>query len=205
MSNKLNLVERLEQAISSDTKSWIITEMLLGAYPEGIRISVFAATIPHWFNASILAALLDLPVLQATNVYKDLMKLSIVQPFGALGHTLHDLTRNGILTQLSNQQPELLRRYSQRVLTCFVVNPEQPDPQQEVEAIYHTLICNVTEGRTFLKRCLRTYRGVGDFAAVDNILRNYRELIFLGVLDAEDSSEFRLPRILDCRSTRRPW
>jgi hypothetical protein len=82
MSNDTTLAQRLEQADSSAAQSWIITELLLNAYPATLRQAVLATAVPHWFTADILAALLDLPAVQAQERYVDLQQLSIVQPFG---------------------------------------------------------------------------------------------------------------------------
>ncbi|MFZ4660890.1 MAG: tetratricopeptide repeat protein [Caldilineaceae bacterium] len=189
MSNATTLAERLEQAGNSAAQSWVITELLLNAYPAMIRQSVIAAAVPHWFTAEILAALLDLSMEEVEERYAALQQLSIVQPFGDLGHTLHDLTRSGILAYLaSNAMAELLK-YSQRIHAYLRNQSAVQDSQMEVESIYHQLIFKVDEGRSALKTCARAYRNEGNFAAIENLLRNYRELILLGLLEPPDQVE----------------
>ena len=189
MSNPTTLAERLAQADNSAAQSWIITELLLNAYPATIRQSVIAAAVPHWFTGEILAALLDLSMEEAEERYVALQQLSIVQPFGDLGHTLHDLTRSGILSYLAGNAIDELRKYSQRVQTYLSNQPVAPDSQIEVESIYHQLIFKVDEGRAALKTLARVYRNKDNFAAVENLLRNYRELIELGLLEPADQIE----------------
>lgn len=189
MSNVPTLTERLEQADNSTAQSWIITELLLNAYPATIRQSVIAAAVPHWFTAEILAALLDLSVTEAEERYMALQQLSIVQPFGDLGYALHDLTRNGILAYLVTTAVEELQRYSQRVQYYFSQQNVALDPQRKVESIYHQLILDANNGRDVLKASTRNYRRHGDFAAIENLLRNYQELINLGLLGIEDQVE----------------
>lgn len=189
MSNTPTLTERLEQAGNSAAQSWVITELLLNAYPATIRQSVIAAAVPHWFTAEILAALLDLSIEEAEERYMALQQLSIVQPFGDLGHTLHDLTRSGILTYLAGNAINELHKYSQHVQSYLSNQPAAQDSPMEVESIYHQLIFKIDEGRYTLKMCARTYRSRGNFAAIENLLRNYRELIMLGLLDVTDQVE----------------
>ncbi|MEZ4736928.1 MAG: hypothetical protein R3E79_58350 [Caldilineaceae bacterium] len=189
MSNTPTLAERLEQAGNSAAQSWVITELLLNAYPATIRQSVIAAAVPHWFTAEILAALLDLSMAEAEERYVSLQQLSIVQPFGDLGHTLHDLTRNGILAHLVHNAVEELRYYSQRVQYYFSQQSVALDSQSKVESIYHQLILDANHGRDALKASTRIYRRYGDFAAIENLLRNYQELIRLGLLGIEDQVE----------------
>jgi tetratricopeptide (TPR) repeat protein len=192
MSNTPTLAERLEQAGNSAAQSWIITELLLNAYPTTIRQSVIAAAVPHWFTAEILAALLDLSMEEAEERYVALQQLSIVQPFGDLGHTLHDLTRSGILAYLASNAPEELRNYSQRAQRSFTRRDTEQDPQILVESIYHQLLLNASEGRAALKTRARIYRNNGNFAAMENLLRNYRELIDLGFSEPLDQIELEL-------------
>ena len=186
MSNDITLAQRLEQAGSSAAQSWIITEMLLNAYSPTIRESVVAVAVPHWFTAEILAALLDLSAEEAQQRYIALQELSIVQPFANLGYTLHDLTRNGILKNLATDQRALLQHYGEKLLTYFVPSVE---PQQEVERIYALLTVNPAEGRAALQSNARFWRRKGNFAAVENLLRNYRELIDVGWLTSEHQLE----------------
>jgi tetratricopeptide (TPR) repeat protein len=188
MSNATTLAERLEQADNSAAQSWIITELLLNAYPATIRQSVIAAAVPHWFTAEILAALLDLSMGEAEERYVALQQLSIVQPFGDLGHTLHDLTRNGILNYFAGNAIEELYKYSQCLQTYFSHQNLQ-NSQTEVESLYHELILNVSHGRAILKIRARSYRRTNNFTAVENLLRNYRELINLGLLEPVDQVE----------------
>lgn len=186
MSNDLTFAQRLEQASSSAAQSWLITEMLLNAYPPVIRESVIAVAVPHWFTVEILAALLDLSIAEAEARYAALQALSLVQPFGGLGCTLHDLTRNGILRNLVIEERALLQRYSKKLLTYFIPSD---DPQREVERVYHLLSVNPDDGRSVLQPIARFWRSKGNFAAVENLLRSYRELIDLGCLAHEHALE----------------
>ena len=194
MSNDLSIAQRLKAAGSSAAQSWLITELLLNAYPPVIRTSVIAAAVPHWFTPKILAALLDLSAEEAEARYTSLQPLSLVQPFGGLGCTLHDLTRNGILRHLLAEERTQLQRYSEKLLSYFLPTD---DPQREVERIYHLLIVNPDDGRRALQQMARFWRRRGDFAAVENLLRHYRELIEFGWLTHEhalvlEQQEYRM-------------
>lgn len=186
MNDQLNLVDRLLNAKNSAGQSWIITEMLLQAYSTEIRESLFAVAVPHWFDEKIIAALLELGTTDAQERYNALRALTIAQPFGDLGYTLHDLTRHGILTHLAREKPNQLMSYSRKLLSVFV---NESDFQQHSEKIYHLLIVAPVQGRSVLQYNTQLWLSRGNFALAENLLRNHRELIDLGWLKDEKPSE----------------
>lgn len=53
------LLEQYLAADSEEQRTWIVTNALLDSQPPELREAALAAAVPHWFNAAILAALLE--------------------------------------------------------------------------------------------------------------------------------------------------
>ena len=71
-----NVIERLEEASNDQQKSWIITAALLNTLPTALAEAAVAAAIPHWFDGSVLAALLQSEPAVADEQYRKLQTLS---------------------------------------------------------------------------------------------------------------------------------
>ena len=58
------------QAASNDERNWLVTERLLNTLPADLRAMAWAAAVPHWFDAEILAAALplDVPLIGETEI-----------------------------------------------------------------------------------------------------------------------------------------
>lgn len=184
MSN--NILAKIEKATTDVEKNWIITEALLSTLPSSLSEAILGVAVVHWFDESILGVLLEIAPDKVRQLYLNLQRLAFIQTFGQLGYTIHDLTRSGILAHLASGDLERFQIYSQRAYHYF---HEIPDSQNQVEAIYHQLVTDHIGGRETLKRQMKEYRRTGNFTAANNLLRNYQELIKLGILDAEDGVE----------------
>ncbi len=174
-----NILNRLQEASGEVQRTWIITETLLNVYPTEVKEAAIAAAIPHWFNAAILAALLQIGSSDAERLYQEVQAISFTEPFGEAGYTLHDLTRAAIISHLTVAQPDLFRTYSQRVYEYF---RQFDDPQNVVEAVYHLLATDKAAGMELFRKQMRIYRQKRNLSATDNLLRNTRELVELGLL-----------------------
>ena len=181
-----DIVRQLQQATSEAQKTWIITDALLKTLPNTLAEGALAAAVPHWFNADILAALLQVESAEAEHLYHDLQVLSISEPFGVLGYALHDLTRTGILSHLAANQTDLFINYSQGAYQYFC---QFEDQQNTVEALYHLLATNKLLGLEKFKKQMNIYRRETNFSAANNLVRNALELVKLELLSDTEETE----------------
>ncbi|MCB0214113.1 MAG: hypothetical protein KDJ52_32545, partial [Anaerolineae bacterium] len=180
------ILEQLQQADSEVQTTWIITDTLLQTLPPALRTATLAAAVPHWFNATVLAALLQLETDQAVDLEQEIQALAFSEPFGTLGYALHDLTRRAILYHLTTSYPELFQSYSQRAYNYFST---MEDDQHQVEAIYHLLADDQTAGIDAFKERMRNYRRQNKFSAANNLIRNAEELDELNLLSNKSVAE----------------
>jgi tetratricopeptide (TPR) repeat protein len=119
-------------------------------------------------------------------LYQEVQAISFTEPFGELGHALHDMTRTAILSHLNAAQSDLFKTYSQRAYEYF---QQFDDPQNVVEAVYHLLATDKAAGMKLFRKQMRIYRQERNFSATDNLLRNARELVELGLLADTKAAE----------------
>lgn len=82
-----DLLARLQAAETAEERGWLVTQALLDSLPPDLRRAAWAAAVPHWFDAGILAALLERPAADCASLYVELQNLSFVEPFEARGGT----------------------------------------------------------------------------------------------------------------------
>jgi len=139
----------LESAGDDEKLTLAIVEVAVSAYAEdeqeGLREAIRAAAVPHWFDADILAALLEASVAEGARIYDVLKKLPFVEVFPARkASNIHERTRLNLLGRLARDDPEKYRELSARAAEYFKQGREA---YNRVEAIYHLLIADgVTAG-----------------------------------------------------------
>jgi len=181
-----DIISQLQQATTDEQKTWIITEVTLKTLTTRLADAVKVAAIPHWFNVPVLAALLSVDAPEAEELYEGIKALSFSEPFGDLGYALHDLTRAGILSHLISTQPSFFQKLSQRAYEYFC---QFEDAQHTVEAIYHLLATDKTDGMEKFKEQIQSHIESTKFSAANNLIRNARELVKLGRLSGAESDE----------------
>ena len=107
--------------------------------------TVRARAIPHWFDAPLLAALLELPADEAERRYATLQEMPFVQAVGDRGHALHELTRRLLLDELWVERLADFRAWSRRAAECFDGQADA-DEAARIEAIYHWLAADPDRG-----------------------------------------------------------
>ena len=118
MSND-DFLQRLANAASEDERQWLVTQDLLDSLPPDLRQMAWAAAVPHWFDAEILAALRPELKEQAETLYTQLQSLPFVEPFQGRGHNVHELTRRLMLGQLWQECRDEYVELSQRAAEYF--------------------------------------------------------------------------------------
>ena len=96
------------QAATDEKRRWLVTENLLNSLPPDLTQMAWAAAIPHWFDADILAALRPELKGRAAGLYAQLQTLPFVEPFEGRGYNVHELTRKLMLAHLWQEHREKL-------------------------------------------------------------------------------------------------
>ncbi len=159
-----DLLSRLRAARSEEERAWLVTLDLLDSLPPELQAAVCVAAIPHWFEAGLLAALLEQPAAQSQTLYAELQKLPFVEPFEARkGHNVHEVTRAAMLDHLWREQHDEYVTLSARAAAYFA---EQGDgePERQIEHIYHMLIAEPEIGVRLLKNTELTWYDSPNFA-----------------------------------------
>jgi tetratricopeptide (TPR) repeat protein len=160
----LDLAEQLRvlEAAQGDPAKLTLATVDL-AYPElpeseraALTESLEAAAIPHWCDANILTALLDIPSHESADRLARLSRLSVVEPFRARGEdalNVHESNRIALRKRMAAENQTRFRILSGRAATHF-----QSDltAAGKIEWIYH-LLCGETE------------RGATELATLDHV------------------------------------
>jgi len=119
MNDLQDFLKRMQAAGSDEERAWLTTEYLLQSLPFDLRQMAWAAAVPHWFDAEILAALRPELKEQAETLYIQLQSLPFVEPFQGRGHNVHELTRRLMLGQLWQECRDEYVELSQRAADYF--------------------------------------------------------------------------------------
>jgi tetratricopeptide (TPR) repeat protein len=101
-----------------------------------LRDALEAASVPHWFDDRILAALLEVSPEEAARIAVQLRQLSVVQAFSARGPgaaNVHEKLRLALRARMKKEAPEKLRVLSIRARSSFA----GAEPHLQIEAVYH--------------------------------------------------------------------
>jgi tetratricopeptide (TPR) repeat protein len=154
------LIQELQQVEGQKTRREIMTWSMLESFPRDLREATVAAAVPHWFDASILAALLPARADDAEGLYRELQRQPFVEPYTGRGHTLHELTREAILARLWCDDTDGFRALSERVRR-YLAEREEHDPTIQIEVLYHTLVTNEGAALDALTGLHDEFRNVG--------------------------------------------
>jgi len=135
------LLEKLAVGQTLEDRIRINTQAYLDALPSNVRRAAWAAAVPHWFDADVLAALLDEP--SGKTLYQQLQALPFVETYAEHGHNVHELTRRVMLDDWWRTRREEYLLLSTRAADYFAARPE---PEWQIEATYHRLVANPDAG-----------------------------------------------------------
>lgn len=140
-----NFLDRLAATQSEEERRWLVIQNLLDSLLPDLRRLVYAAAIPHWFDASFLLALLAKPDFASLAHFRNLVALSFVEPFPGRGYNIHERTRALLLKRLWQDDLERYHALSQRAAR-YCAQQDQSDTLWRVETIYHRLIAEPDTG-----------------------------------------------------------
>ena len=107
-----DILARLQAAQSEAEREWVVLEFSLDGLAPALREAVWAAAVPHWFDAAMLAALLDKPLEETEALVAELARLSFVEPFPGRGYNIHERTRTLLLERLWREAPDRYQELS---------------------------------------------------------------------------------------------
>ncbi len=149
-----------------------LTRRFLAGLPPDLATALRAASVPHWFDAGVLAAILDIDQDTAVRRCESLQTLPMLRRFGDNGLTVHELTRGPILDELWTNERDTYRLWSRRAADHFAaldagdplailndllrrLDPakaevqkakQSANPQARIESIYHRLLADPEQG-----------------------------------------------------------
>lgn len=155
------ILQRLQTAKSEQERDWIVLESLLSSLTPELRQAAYAAAIPHWFDADILAALLYNEVKNPTITYQELIKLPFIEKEKNLGgFSVHEIRRAALLKYLWCNQKERYKVWSKKAADYFA---QKDSPEWQIEFLYHLFIVNSQEGINQLQKLATKWSNPFDF------------------------------------------
>jgi hypothetical protein len=128
-------------------------------YPElseaeraGLKEALEAAAIPHWCDAGILGALLEISPEDSAARFARLSGLTVIEPFPARGETamnVHESARLALRQAMFRDARERFRTLSRRAVAHFV---ENRDPASRIERVYQQLGADPESGADALEQ-----------------------------------------------------
>jgi tetratricopeptide (TPR) repeat protein len=163
---KEDLLARLQAAQSDEEREWLVLELSLSNLPAPVREAVWAAAIPHWFDAAYLAALLadpDLTSLTPFGGLEALTSLSFVEPLPGRGYNVHERTQTLLRDRLWQTDRERYRDLSHRAAN-YCADQDQDDTGWRAETIFHLLVAEPDAGATALQNTGWEWQNPPNFA-----------------------------------------
>jgi hypothetical protein len=157
-----NLLQRLKET-QGDTyaQAAVTAEFLLLTRPEAerepLRAALDASTILHWFDASLLEKVLDIPDEDARYRFETLKTLPFVEPYRRGKGELRNINKSirlGWRKKLAGENQERFRTLSARASAYFA---NEHTPAGRIEWIYHLLCGDPERGATELEDLSRDW------------------------------------------------
>lgn len=136
---------------------------------DELKTALLAASIPHWCDNSILAALLQISEEECAARSERLARLSVVEPFTARGNgviNVHEASRLALRKAMATGQKDRFRKLSSDAARCF---ENDSMPAGRVEWVYHLLSAEPERGADALESLHRDWMRIAhpeDFYAL---------------------------------------
>ncbi|MEM9246131.1 MAG: tetratricopeptide repeat protein [Cyanobacteria bacterium P01_F01_bin.153] len=168
------LLARVGSAQTEAERQWVLLELQMSQMSPALVSMLWAAAIPHWFDAKILAALRPELADQADELFEQLQGLTFVEAFPGRGFNIHELTRDVLLERLwSNNRSEFLD-LSQRVAD-YLFDVAGGVDLALIEVGYHDVL---TEGKAQTGRLLdiaMEWAGYRKVDALQTLIKHFEE------------------------------
>jgi hypothetical protein len=170
------LIAELRAAQGDPAKLTLATldAMLSGTGQSKLRPAVEAAAIPHWFDADILACLMETEAQSAGDILAALRTLPMIEGFPARhGWNVHEATRKALRNHLLETDPERFHRLSVRAASCL----SGDDPHHRIESVYHRLVADPRDGADSLRQLCSDWSAEGRYAPLQSLAVVLEELL----------------------------
>ncbi|HNK03974.1 MAG TPA: tetratricopeptide repeat protein, partial [Accumulibacter sp.] len=156
----MSLLDELGQALAAvaddpQARSAVAAEFLLRSRPPdeqaALAAAFDAAAVLRWFDAELLARVLQIPPTTAAERLRQLRALPFIEPYRSGAHELnnvHESTRLGWRSKLARETPERFRALSAAAAACFA---DDQTPAGRIEWIYHLLSADGESGANALE------------------------------------------------------
>ena len=168
-------LHQLKQAQGDPQALTIATARIVCArsHPKLFEI-LEAAAIPHWFNAEILAALLQTDTVTAADWLKRLIRLPMVETFSARqAWNVHETTRLALRSTLVKNNLERFRTITRLAANHF----SGAEDAQQIEHIYHRLAGSETGADKQLHDIYNQWLHAGRYDALQSLALLLEELL----------------------------
>ena len=156
----MSLLDELGQALAAvaddpQARSAVAAEFLLRSRPPdeqaALAAAFDAAAVLRWFDAELLARVLQIPPTTTAERLRQLRALPFIEPYRRGAHELnnvHESTRLGWRSKLARETPERFRALSAAAAACFA---DDQTPAGRIEWIYHLLSADGESGANALE------------------------------------------------------
>jgi NTE family protein len=163
------LLSALASAKGEDDRAWVFLEASIEGLDEAVRDSLFAACIPHRFDASFLDALQKSPTAAAVAGLDRLVELGFAASDRRGGYWMHDETRRLVLRRMWQSDRKRFAALNSRA-AAHLASLERDDAKRYAEFIYHAALDGSWAGRAggvldLVRETFPTWGGAPDFAA----------------------------------------
>lgn len=132
------LLKRVQQAGTETERQWVLLDLQMSQMSEALVSMLWAAAIPHFFDANVLAALRPELADEAEGLFTELQTLTFVEDFPGQGYNVHELTRGVLLSRLWEHHQEEFLMLSRRAADYFF--KVGTSPEEDVEFCYHEIL-----------------------------------------------------------------
>ena len=158
-----------------DQLALVTLDIVLQGQRTDFRLAFEAAAVPPWFDARILAALLEVDEATAADYVTRLQALPMVESFAARGGwNVHETTRLAVRRRLARHELVRLQELSASAAACFT----DDDEVSRIEQIYHRLLAEPESGAAELDTLWKKWHRSGRHeplqalaVALDDLLR----------------------------------
>jgi tetratricopeptide (TPR) repeat protein len=181
---KFDEVMKRLTAASEDAEALTLAtmELVLGQARPEVQSAFEAAAIPHWFDAAILAHMLQVKDETANMLLEELHRLPMIESFAVRkGWNVHEATRLAVRARLAREQQDRFRRLSSRAAAFF----QGEGSELVVERLFHQLVAEPDLGTDELYAVWMRWTQASrdqNLQALAVMLRELLEIPNLGVL-----------------------
>lgn len=133
------LLSALAAAKSDDDRAWLFVEASLEGLPEPLRASLFAAAVPHRFDAGFLATLTGGSLADSAAALARLAELDFIVSDRRGGYRVRDETRDRLLRRMWQSDRQRFEALNGRA-AAYLASLERDDARGYAEFIYHAAL-----------------------------------------------------------------